>query len=153
LTSPSHPIFVIEENGKTPYLFRVCYDKTDFVNWFILPPKKTFQRGTMFDATGNIFFYEANDLPILFDGRLYSILNNLILPSLVYKFLSFVISFAPRTKVGNYVELNKFKATILDRLAQYENKSDVLALQQLFDEKGDTYVSVINCIFQWINEG
>lgn len=134
-------------------LYRVVRKPSEFVYWFNVPKKGTYTRGRLFDSAGEIFGYNGEASSLMVSGRLHTLLENIVLPSLVFKVMSFGVYFGPKAvNQEGRVSLDEFKDEMIREVSQYESRADVDQLTRELGVAGASHADKIAAIRKWIHD-
>lgn len=150
----SYPIFLVENDGKLPFQYRVVTSQSDFVWWLNVPRKGTYSDGKIYTSDGQLIKYKGEGSKLLADGILHSVLENTVLPSLFYKAVSSLMYFGPELESkAERLSLGEFKKRLVADIAKYETASVVEKLTEVLQSSGSSYSEVLMALGRWIYEG
>lgn len=146
-----YPNLVVENSGQLPMLFRVVRSPSEFVDWFSVPKKGTYTSGQVFDSAGRIYAYEGDASRVMVSGWLHTLLENIVVPSLVFKVMSLGVYFGPRV-VQQYakVPIDEFQREMLNAISQYEKNAEVERLAEQLDNAGKSHSAKIGAVRHWV---
>ena len=141
----SWPVFVIEDRANDYTIYDVVARWSDFVTFGRVPPVGKFLSGHLFDASGKVYRYHSEAGWPRFSRRWKNLLEALILPGPLFKITSCFVYYGPDVLPGEQLELNEFRARILERMLVYEKGRDARQLERALG-KAASYLDVIKAI-------
>lgn len=147
-----YPILILAKSSNVNMQYWVVRNQMEFVNWFNIPERGTFKTGTVYDSSGSAILYEGETWGIVPNGILHSILENLLLPSLLYKVASLFVYFGPRLILPSKVlTIHEFRREILSGLSIHLSPEQTNAVSNTFESNHRNYSDIILGLNNWTN--
>ena len=121
--------------------------------WFNLPRKSDFNSGgIVYDACGNVHYYSPADAII---SGMPTVLENLILPSILFKAASLYLYFGPGITSVEEMCLLNFNDSVVSGISRYEADIESTHFKNLTKqiELSDDYKETILSVQEWILGG
>ena len=119
-----YPALIVEKKAQKYSIFDIIHSQSDYVTFGRMPAASEYVEGSIFDSCGQIFSYKGSAGWPRFGEVPKVILEFLIIPSLLAKFLAHFIYYGPNVKSGIYLDLSDYKKEIQKRLNKHIKAKD-----------------------------
>ncbi|AKS44812.1 hypothetical protein SAMN05444287_2274 [Octadecabacter temperatus] len=146
--SPCYPVFWVESKKRRSFsTYGKVNRRSGFTTFSQLPRKKQFTRGKCFDASGVLFLYDGSAGAPRFNGMTKTVLENLILPSILGKVIEHLRYFGPKLISSSSMDLETFKLELFSAIIAH-GRSDCEELQFNLSE-ANNFKAAINAAENW----
>lgn len=121
--SLNYPVFMIEDRGQEYNQYSIIHSQRSFVPLLRVPIQGEFVRGRIYDRSGYIYRFDGEmGQPRFKEGFLRSVLDGLILPSILFQILGLFKYYGPHLISVEHVSVEEFKERILAAIQVYERE-------------------------------
>jgi hypothetical protein len=147
-TPLKYPVFLIENRRNNKLTgYSIVYGPTGFTVLGRVPNSKKFTEGHLFGADGRIFTYLGSSGWPRFGPKTCLVLDNLVVPGLIFKLFERVGYYGPTLATEEHVNLEEFKRRLISSIENY-GSNDINQLKSLLSEKNN-FIDVLDGVDWW----